>query len=56
MTRLLVLNNVWAKQFSFIHAGFLSLCSKYQMLYSRFDDDCESVSPLSVEEPVNQVS
>ena len=55
MTRLLVLNNVWAKQLSFIHAGFLSL-GKYHMLYSRFDDDCESVSPLSVEEPVNQVS
>ena len=33
----------------------MSLC-EYQMLYSRFDDDCESVSPLSVEEPVDQVA
>ena len=52
MTRLLELTHV-----GIIPTIILSLCKCHlNFIYSRFDDDRESVSPLPVEEPVNQVA
>ena len=57
MTRLLELTNVLAVTVGIIPTIILSLCKCHlNFIYSRFDDDRESVSPLPVEEPVNQVA
>ena len=57
MTRLLELTNVLAVTVGIIPTIILSLCKCHlNCIYSRFDDDRESVSPLPVEEPVYQVA